>query len=188
MPEDTKYIINESQLTAIGNSIRTKLNEQTTYTVDEMPEKIDEIVSGGVSDVSIVNITTTSLTNVRKTDSSESVIGHVSFTETFTNDVLLLYVEIFSDQTTDFLWSSNIILCTSNPDTPVVYGRVFTYKPSDEILISSSTDGAYIKGLSRANSTITLDICARANSGKGKLNSCNLTVYIYKITDPQGIN
>lgn len=46
MPEDTKYIINESQLTAIGNSIRTKLNEQTTYTVDEMPEKINEIGGG----------------------------------------------------------------------------------------------------------------------------------------------
>lgn len=181
MPNDTKYIVNGAQLTDIGDAIRSKLGEQDTYTVDEMPGKIDEIVTGGVSDVSIVHITTTSLTNIRKTDSSESIIGQVSFTETFVNDVLLLYVEIFSDQTTDFLWSSNIILCTSNPDTPVVYGRVFTYKPSDEVLISSSTDGAYIKGLSRANSTITLDICARANSGKGKLNSCNLTVNIYKI-------
>ena len=50
MPEDTKYIINESQLTAIGNSIRTKLGEQDTYTVDEMPTKIGSIsVAGGDS-------------------------------------------------------------------------------------------------------------------------------------------
>ncbi len=47
MPNN-KYIINESQLVDIADSIRTKLNEQDTYTVDEMPEKISEI-SGGSS-------------------------------------------------------------------------------------------------------------------------------------------
>lgn len=43
MPEDLKYIINQSQLTDIGDAIRTKLGEQDTYTVDEMPGKISEI-------------------------------------------------------------------------------------------------------------------------------------------------
>lgn len=47
MPNN-KYIINESQLVDIADAIRTKLNEQDTYTVDEMPEKISEI-SGGSS-------------------------------------------------------------------------------------------------------------------------------------------
>lgn len=47
MPEDIKYIVNQSQLTAIGTAIRGKLNEQTTYTVDEMPEKIGDISAGG---------------------------------------------------------------------------------------------------------------------------------------------
>lgn len=47
MPEDTKYIVNQSQLTAIGTAIREKLNEQTTYTVDEMPGKIEDISGGG---------------------------------------------------------------------------------------------------------------------------------------------
>lgn len=47
MPEDLKYIINGSQLTAIGNSIRSKLDEETLYTVDEMPSKISSISGGG---------------------------------------------------------------------------------------------------------------------------------------------
>lgn len=51
MPNN-KYIINESQLVDIADAIRTKLNEQDTYTVDEMPEKIDEI---GGSSLSIAN-------------------------------------------------------------------------------------------------------------------------------------
>lgn len=34
MSEDLKYIINESQLTAIGSAIRSKLGEQALYTVD----------------------------------------------------------------------------------------------------------------------------------------------------------
>ena len=52
MPEDLKYIINQSQLTDIGAAIRSKLGEQDTYTVDEMPEKIGEI---GGSSLSIAN-------------------------------------------------------------------------------------------------------------------------------------
>lgn len=47
MPNN-KYIINESQLVDIADAIRTKLNEQDTYTVDEMPGKIGDI-SGGSS-------------------------------------------------------------------------------------------------------------------------------------------
>ena len=47
MPEDIKYIINESQLTAIGSAIRSKLGEQTLYTVDQMPTKIGNISGGG---------------------------------------------------------------------------------------------------------------------------------------------
>lgn len=42
MPNN-KYIINESQLVDIADAIRTKLNEQDTYTVDEMPGKIESI-------------------------------------------------------------------------------------------------------------------------------------------------
>lgn len=59
MPEDTKYIINESQLTAIGSAIRSKLGEQTLYTVDQMPTKIGNISGGGsnvpMCQVKIVN-------------------------------------------------------------------------------------------------------------------------------------
>ena len=44
MPNN-KYIINESQLVDIADAIRTKLNEQNTYTVDEMPSKIESIES-----------------------------------------------------------------------------------------------------------------------------------------------
>lgn len=58
MPEDTKYIVNQSQLTAIGTAIREKLNEQTTYTVDEMPGKIEDI-SGGGSGLSYYRATVT---------------------------------------------------------------------------------------------------------------------------------
>jgi len=57
MPEDTKYIVNQSQLTAIGTAIREKLNEQTTYTVDEMPGKIEDISGGGSSDISVSEVT-----------------------------------------------------------------------------------------------------------------------------------
>jgi len=64
MPEDTKYIVNQSQLTAIGTAIREKLNEQTTYTVDEMPGKIEDISGGGgvsipfdICNITIVNNT-----------------------------------------------------------------------------------------------------------------------------------
>ena len=49
MPEDLKYIINQSQLTDIGAAIRSKLGEQDTYTVDEMPEKISEISGGSAT-------------------------------------------------------------------------------------------------------------------------------------------
>lgn len=45
MPSNTKYIVNGAQLTDIGDAIRSKLGEQDTYTVDEMPEKISEISS-----------------------------------------------------------------------------------------------------------------------------------------------
>lgn len=48
MPNDTKYIVNGAQLTDIGDAIRSKLGEQDTYTVDEMPEKIGEISGGGI--------------------------------------------------------------------------------------------------------------------------------------------
>ena len=50
MPSNTKYIVNGAQLTDIGDAIRSKLGEQDTYTVDEMPEKISEIssVSGNI--------------------------------------------------------------------------------------------------------------------------------------------
>lgn len=47
MPNDTKYIVNGAQLTDIGSAIRSKLGEQDTYTVDEMPGKISEIGGGG---------------------------------------------------------------------------------------------------------------------------------------------
>ncbi len=50
MPNDTKYIVNGAQLTDIGAAIRSKLGEQDTYTVDEMPRKISEISGGGGSD------------------------------------------------------------------------------------------------------------------------------------------
>lgn len=49
MPSNTKYIVNGAQLTDIGAAIRSKLGEQDTYTVDEMPEKISEISGGGSS-------------------------------------------------------------------------------------------------------------------------------------------
>ena len=42
MPE-TMYLVSNNQLSSIGNSIRTKLGESTTYTVDEMPQKISSI-------------------------------------------------------------------------------------------------------------------------------------------------
>ena len=45
MPSNTKYIVNGAQLTDIGDATRSKLGEQDTYTVDEMPEKISEISS-----------------------------------------------------------------------------------------------------------------------------------------------
>lgn len=49
MPNDTKYIVNGAQLTDIGDAIRSKLGEQDTYTVDEMPGKIDEISGSSLS-------------------------------------------------------------------------------------------------------------------------------------------
>lgn len=61
MPEDLKYIINQSQLTNIGDAIRSKLGEQDTYTVDEMPEKISEISSGSGLQVPLL---TMNITNV----------------------------------------------------------------------------------------------------------------------------
>lgn len=43
----TQYIINDTELLAIANSIRGKNGESTTYTVDEMPTAIDAIETGG---------------------------------------------------------------------------------------------------------------------------------------------
>lgn len=40
---ETMYLVSNNQLSSIGNSIRTKLGESTTYTVDEMPQKISSI-------------------------------------------------------------------------------------------------------------------------------------------------
>lgn len=56
MPNDTKYIVNGAQLTDIGAAIRSKLGEQDTYTVDEMPGKIG-IISGGGGDIPLLTIT-----------------------------------------------------------------------------------------------------------------------------------
>ena len=49
MPEDlvNTYLVTEEQLTNIGDAIREKLDEQTTYTVDAMPGKIASITGGG---------------------------------------------------------------------------------------------------------------------------------------------
>lgn len=58
MPSNTKYIVNGAQLTDIGDAIRSKLGEQDTYTVDEMPGKINNIGGGGsfpMCTASIVN-------------------------------------------------------------------------------------------------------------------------------------
>lgn len=58
MSEDLKYIINGSQLTAIGSAIRSKLGEQTLYTVDQMPTKIGNISGGGSDFITFtINIT-----------------------------------------------------------------------------------------------------------------------------------
>ena len=67
MPEDLKYIINQSQLTDIGAAIRSKLGEQDTYTVDEMPSKIDEI--SGSSGLTVPYLTM-NITNI-----SEEVVA-----------------------------------------------------------------------------------------------------------------
>lgn len=58
MPE-TMYLVSNNQLSSIGNSIRSKLGESNTYTVDEMPSKISSI-GGGSSEQ--FKITTVSIT------------------------------------------------------------------------------------------------------------------------------
>lgn len=55
MPSDTKYIVNGAQLTDIGAAIRSKLGEQDTYTVDEMPSKIDNISSIHLCTITFIN-------------------------------------------------------------------------------------------------------------------------------------
>ena len=57
MPENlvNTYLVTEEQLTNIGDAIREKLSEETTYTVDEMPGKITSI-TGGDSSTSITYI------------------------------------------------------------------------------------------------------------------------------------
>ena len=55
MPEDTKYIINQSQLVDIADAIREKYGEQDTYTVNEMPGKIENIPSIPLCTVTFIN-------------------------------------------------------------------------------------------------------------------------------------
>lgn len=60
MPNN-KYIINESQLVDIADAIRDKRGEQDTYTVDEMPSKIENIPKPTLCTVTFKNISQSDL-------------------------------------------------------------------------------------------------------------------------------
>lgn len=45
-----KVVVTKSKLTAIANKIRSKLGVVTTYSLDDMPDAIDDIGGGGIPD------------------------------------------------------------------------------------------------------------------------------------------
>ena len=45
MANDTKYIVNDTQMTSIASAVRNKLGEQDTYNTFELPGKIEDIVT-----------------------------------------------------------------------------------------------------------------------------------------------
>lgn len=136
MPEDLKYIINQSQLTDIGAAIRSKLGEQDTYTVDEMPEKIGEISGGGGLNIApILKLTLTE-------DSGEytvpmccivdgEVMGdEVSISAGETADILILnegsnFVYVVTEDSSNRYNVTDLINCTKLEDGEAI-GLVIT--------------------------------------------------------------
>lgn len=143
MPNN-KYIINESQLVDIADAIRDKRGEQDTYTVDEMPGKIDNISSIPLCTVTFIN------------HDSGGQDYEYSNLNIINNGILYKGISV--------LYNTSVttkIIYSINPWTSAVY--ICSTSSLGEVTVSNTvnctvTQGSIIPTDSTKNSSVTIEI------------------------------
>lgn len=146
-----KVVVTKSKLTAIANKIRSRLDVQTTYLLDDMPDAIDDIGGGGMQLICDIDFTESfynKVTNIPATPRGSITLTEgtgISMTKS-TNAVLLpiqinintdivLEIEIDDLDTTGISWSgvNNI----------VTFGRGYEGKGGFSYLVNSKYASNY---------------------------------------------